>query len=414
MIHVLSQSVSVREQLADLFEAMEREYRFHSEVDTILKVIRQLGHEDHVFYDLQLEDHLWAFEPLYGACKKTHLVTFEPQTDQTSLTQYHCPASVDYYLLLPANPDRAAIRLREVFKRIAHDSITRERIRKDRVRIRKQMSDRTTSDFRSTQNAATFEATPTVARYLHARSDAMRSLLADIENALGDATAIELNGNAGAEFEQLAREINFRANGDAVPLFFVNPIQLQPSSIEDFLDRRKGNDQSQFIYLGMAADWSTRSAIEFEKFFDSLKRHEKRNIHLIYAHADESEHYCAASVLKLLRRLQGEAASIRIPEMAERSEDVPAIVFSAFSTLRMAHPFLRTQMIDNSAVDFLQQECRFLDHNRLIRIIRNAMAHSKDANITKATLRNLADDRPSIQHLIETLADERYFKTGSE
>ncbi|MGB0258637.1 MAG: hypothetical protein ACPGES_08300 [Coraliomargarita sp.] len=99
-----------------------------------------------------------------------------------------------------------------------------------------------------------------------------------------------------------------------------------------------------------------------------------------------------------------------MPTMESREDDIAMIVHNIFSTLRMAHPFLRTRTISSSAIKYLQSNCASLDYAKLCRVIRNAMALSQRDRISKEEVRNLSDDSATSQHLIESLADERYFK----
>ncbi|MFP4070232.1 MAG: hypothetical protein ACLFVC_08655 [Opitutales bacterium] len=419
MIHILTHNPAVRQQLSQLLNEMDREHCFHDDIEPVIKAVRKLGKQDHVFYDLQLEDILWAFERLHTACKRTHLVTFEPQTNETSLDHNQCPAGVDHYLLLPSNAERAQSRLQEIFRSIAHSQTARPKRKAPRKRAatapgtaKAQASEPpadTAGDCRDP-----FPANPMIARYLQARSRVMRDLLAEIETVVDSAPVIVLEGDEGAEFELLAREINFRANGDATPLHLINPMQIEREEIDEVLRIHAGESDPQFVYLGMTADWTTKAAIEFEDLVEQLSERKGPVPRVICAHASGSEDYCAESVLRLFKVLRRKGKVLELPGMTERADDIPTIARTAFSTLRMAHPFLRTRVLSEEAVRYLKSEREDMDYSRLTRIIRNAMALCKQTTITEETIRNLSDDSPMTQHLIESLADERYFKTGGE
>ena len=97
MIHILTQDLAAKKQLAELLNELEQEHVFHESAELILKAVRRLNKTDAVFYDLQLEELIWAFEPLYTGCKRTNLVTFERLKGQTSADSSQS-AGVENYL----------------------------------------------------------------------------------------------------------------------------------------------------------------------------------------------------------------------------------------------------------------------------------------------------------------------------
>jgi hypothetical protein len=75
----------------------------------------------------------------------------------------------------------------------------------------------------------------------------------------------------------------------------------------------------------------------------------------------------------------------------------------------MAHPFLQARSINSSAIKHLESECASLDYSRITRVLRNAMALSQSVTLTDSEIKNFSDNSPTTQHLIESLADEKYF-----
>jgi DNA-binding NtrC family response regulator len=224
-------------QLAALLPEIGRECVFHDSPEPLLKAVRKLNKTDFVFYDLQLEDILWAFEQLYTACKRTNLVAFERMTKQTDIDNNQCPAGVENYLLIPDNSERAKERVKGVLREIGQKAAKRKKAKAKKAATRAQAKakgpEMPLADVQASQQVAA-PGSPSVlaiARYLQARSPAMRRLLAEIPAALDVDAHLILEGEEGAEFEMLAREINFQANGDARPLHLIDPMDLKTGEL---------------------------------------------------------------------------------------------------------------------------------------------------------------------------------------
>ncbi len=412
MIHILTQNPQVQEQLSELLGDLGQEFTFHNTLEPLLKAVRRLTKSDYVFYDLQLEDTLWAFERLYTGCKKSNLVALERLTKETSLDHNQCPAGVENYLLLPPKMERALPRVQQLLREVAQQNAKKQATRKKNASNRAKA---TKQPLKQTKKAAPMAATtptfPAIARYLQALSPAMRNLLAEVQTIVEEDGIIVIEGNEGAEFELLAREINFRANGDACPLHVIDPMHLDAEELNSLLDATD-DTTTTYVFLGQTVDWTVKAAYEIERFIERCDAHKNLPLRIIMAHAADSESYMADNTRPLVKTLRKRGLTICIPDMSEREEDIPMIAAMTFSTLRMAHPFLSSRILSAAAVKFLQSEAETMDYARLTRIIRNAMALSQKDVISEDTIRNLSDNSPMTQHLIESLADERYFKTA--
>ncbi|MGB0258638.1 MAG: hypothetical protein ACPGES_08305, partial [Coraliomargarita sp.] len=111
---------------------------------------------------------------------------------------------------------------------------------------------------------------PTLARYLQAHSMVMQNFLVELNTTLDQSPIIILEGNEGAEFELVARELNFRANGDSRPLYALDPMHLETEVLEKILKEGQLGDQKVYCYLGLSEDWSSHSAVELANFMDKL------------------------------------------------------------------------------------------------------------------------------------------------
>lgn len=411
MIHLLTQDPAVKKQLAELLTKLEQEHVFHESAEPLLKAVRKLKKSDAVFYDLRLEELIWAFEPLYTGCKRTNLVTFEVLSDQSSTESSQCPAGVENYLLLPTNSDRALARVQSVLREIAQKAAKKKKARKKVARKVTKKAEPAQEPVAATPTTSLpLFTSPTLARYLQAHSMVMQNFLVELNTTLDQSPIIILEGNEGAEFELVARELNFRANGDSRPLYALDPMHLETEVLEKILKEGQLGDQKVYCYLGLSEDWSSHSAVELANFMDKLLELEDAPLQLIVGHVNDSEACFPCGVKPVFKAVRKHSTSLSMPTMESREDDIAMIVHNIFSTLRMAHPFLRTRTISSSAIKYLQSNCASLDYAKLCRVIRNAMALSQRDRISKEEVRNLSDDSATSQHLIESLADERYFK----
>lgn len=414
MIHLLTQDPAAKKQLAELLKELEHEHVFHESLEPLLKAIRKLNKSDAVFYDMQLEELIWAFEPLYTGCKRTNLVTFERLTEQTSIESSQCPAGVENYLLLPSNKDRALARVQSILREIAQKAAKKKKARK---KVARKVTRKTETTPKAAPQAATPPSnalpifrSPTIARYLQAHSMVMQNFLVELDTKLDQRPIILLEGDEGAEFELVARELNFRASGDSSPLYALDPMHLDTEILEKILKEGQAGDHKVYCYLGLTEDWSSNSAIELASFLDKLFEIKDAPLQLIVGHVNDSEAYFPSGVKPVFKAVRKQSTPLAMPTMESREDDIAMIVHNIFSTLRMAHPFLRTRTISSSAIKYLQANCATFDYAKLCRVIRNAMALSQRDRISKEEVRNLSDDSATSQHLIESLADERYFK----
>ncbi len=408
-IHILTHNTNLRTQLGELFERMDRTCIFHDSVEPIEKAVKKLNKGDCVFYDLQLEDVLWAFERLYICCKRTNLVTFERFTKQTSINNNQCPGGVDNYLLIPENNERAFSRLQDLLKDISQKTAKTTKKKKKTTTTKKTVA----KAEQNSQQPVVPTAFPTIARYLIARSSVMQNFLGDVQAAADSEKFIVLSGDDGCEFETVAREINFRANGDASPMHVIDPLNFNHEDLKAAQASAKESDNIEYCYLGLSVDWNTKSAEELSNFIDSMENVEASLLKFIVGYAPDLENFSNEAVKSLMEQLHQNANLLEIPNMEERGADIAPIAHSVFSTLRMAHPFLRSRSLAMSAIKFLESDCGSTTYTRLVRVIRNTMALSQNNVITDKELSNLSDNSPTTQHLIESMADERYFKTNA-
>lgn len=409
-IHILTQNPEAKARLGAFLDEMGKEYVFHETLLTLEKKLRRLKKTDAVFYDLQLEEHIWAFEPLYIGSRKTHMVVFEPS--DTGAVSYS-PIGNEHLLILSKDDARTKTRLVSLFHELTKLSAPRKA-------AKKKVKKKAVAKKKATSKAidVTPELDPVAvtvkqnARYLHAQSDAMQTFVAELQSVAGKHKFLMLQGEDGAEFELAARELNFQANGDMSPLIVLDPMNLNSKELEQIEETAMAGKVDQYCYLGLTLELNSQSVGEISAFLGHLKMQMKEQntyLHLIIGHEIGSESCYPDNIRPTLEAVHETSHLLNIPGMADRKTDITLIAHSIFSMLRMAHPFLQTRSIDTSAIKHLEAECAALDYSRITRVLRNAMALGQSATLTASELKNFNDNSPTTQHLIESLADEKFF-----
>lgn len=408
-IHVLTQDPSSQEQLTDLLSEMEHECIVHVAVEPLLKAVKKLKKSDAVFYDLSLEDRLWAFERLYTSCRRTNLVGFELLTKETADGGQHCIDGMGHYLLLPKNADRAKARVQEVLKGVAKAATPKKR------NTRKKAAPKAEPILTAIETSAPAiepgQIQLTTARYLQAQSVPMQTFLAKLHNAAGDASIVLIEGEEGAEFELAARELNYHANGDISPLLVMDPMHLSFDELQQLEKDAAAIKEVHNCYVGLSAELNDSSADALSECMEHLLSLANPYLRIVIGHATESESYFCAATRPMMRSLRRQSTKLELPAIAQRADDIPLIVQRIFSTLRVAHPFLRARTLSQEAIHYLQSECAGFDYARLTRVLRNSMALGQHETLTDKELKNLDDNSPTAQHLIESLADEHFFNS---
>ncbi len=240
----------------------------------------------------------------------------------------------------------------------------------------------------------------------------MQGFVAELQAAAGKHKFIMLQGEDGAEFELVARELNFQANDDMSPLIVLDPMNLNAKELEQIEEAAMAAKVDQYCYLGLTLELNSLSVENISAFLGHLKiqmKGQNTYLHLIIGHEIGSESCYPDNIRPTLEAVHETSHLLNIPGMAERKADITLIAHSIFSMLRMAHPLLQTRSIASSAINHLDAECASLDYSRITRVLRNAMALSQSTTLTDSELKNFSDNSPTTQHLIESLADEKYF-----
>ena len=416
-IHILTQNPEVKTRLGAFLEEMGKEYVFHETLPTLEKKLTRLKKTDAVFYDLQLEEQIWAFEPIYLGSRKTHMVVFEP--NDTGSVNY-TPMGNEHFLILSKDDARAKTRLSSLLRELKKLSAPRKAAKKKAKKKTVAKKNTATKKSKAAEAEPTAQlpleapATQQATRYLQAHSDVMQSFVAELKAATGKHQFTMLQGEDGAEFELAARELNFQANADIRPLIVLDPMNLKCNELEQLAESAMGAKVGQYCYLGLTLELNSQSVSEIATFLGHLKiQHKDKDtyLHMIIGHEIDSESCFPDNIRPTLDAMRGNSHLLQIPSMADRAADISAIAHSTFSLLRMAHPFLQARSISRAAIKHLESECADLDYSRITRVLRNAMSLGQSTTLTEQELKNFSDNSPTTQHLIESLADEKYFSS---
>ncbi|HAV14425.1 MAG TPA: hypothetical protein DCX06_13180 [Opitutae bacterium] len=406
-IHILTTDDKMIDQLTQLLAGGQHMFTFYTDLEELIATLPKLKKPDMVFYDLQLESTLWAFDALHYGTKKTNLIAFEPVEEGSKEGAHRCPKNAKHYLVLSSDSRRSKVRLQKVILEVAKKSVKKKVARK----TAKKKAVPALAAVEGATNVVSSVSPVTITRHLTTRSPAMQDFITEICSAAESASLVLIDGEDGAEFELVARELNFRANGDAFPLMVLDPMQLCAAQLHIL---SKGKNTPCYCYIGLSYELTSHSV---DQLADSLKLIFKERVNsplrLILGHVADSETYVSATAMDLVKMFRKDGKVLDLPGMCDRKEDVHVIAQSVFTTLRVAHPFLCTRTLSTKAIEFLEEGHESLDYSRLVRVIRNAMALTQRDTLTEKELKNFSDDSPTSQHLIESLADETFFAEQS-
>lgn len=405
-IHILTTDKKMVDQLTQLFAGGQQPFKFYSDLEALISVLPKLKKVDMVFYDLQLEATLWAFDAIHYGSTKTNLIAFESIEAGGEEGEHRCPANAQHYLVLSSDMRRSKVRLQQVIHEVDQKNAKKKAKRKRAVVAKAKPVVLEQSNYRNDSISPV-----TIPRYLIARSSVMQDFVAKICEVANNASLVLIESEDGAEFELVARELNFRANGDETSLTVLDPMHVDADKLEALI---KQQDTTIYCYVGLSYELTRQSVEQFSHFLAQIHAvNEETPVRFILGHVIDSEEYVSESAIELVDYFRKSGTILELPGMNERKEDVHVIAQSIFTTLRVAHPFLCTRTLSSGAVQYLESIHEALDYSRLVRVIRNSMALTQRDTLTEEELKNFRDDSPTSQHLIESLADEKFFKEQS-
>jgi DNA-binding NtrC family response regulator len=127
------------------------------------------------------------------------------------------------------------------------------------------------------------------------------------------------------------------------------------------------------------------------------------------AHAAGTGEFFSEGVAEIFRPLCDRLDPIRVPCMEDRTEDIAGLCHTTIGMLRAAHPFLTVQGINNEAIAYLVETRADLNHQKLVRILRNSTALCQRPVLGVGEVKSYGESEISSQHLLESMADEAFF-----
>lgn len=246
-------------------------------------------------------------------------------------------------------------------------------------------------------------------RYLETKSPASLALLQQMRRIPAGESLILMQGKEGVEFELAARELNYQNGGDSEQLLFGDSEGLTIDGLERLEKAAVKDRRKRLCYVGRTDELSLESARHLILFLEFLNNLRNPHLRVILAHEDESEAFFREGVEAVLKPYFSRAANLRIPGLEERLEDIRPLSMAHIANLRAAHPFIRIKGLSEEAIQQLIDTRQELSHAKLCRILRNACALSQREELTPDDLRNYGEYDTSTSHLVESMADERYF-----
>jgi hypothetical protein len=249
-------------------------------------------------------------------------------------------------------------------------------------------------------------------RYLICESQSMRSFVTSFAQMNWERSVCILDGEPDAEFELVAREINFQANGDQVPLRFIQVEEVRIDTLEKLEREAKRLDVVMNCYVGRTDELDAEQAKELSLFIEYLRNLRTPHLRMILAHEVMGDGYLREGAEEDVMKLLKSSAHIEIPRFKGRSSDISEICHSVISSLRTVHPFLMVHSISNEAIDYLIEQRASLSFGKLARMLRNAAGLAQRSVLEVDDLRNYGESTDTTQHLLESMADEKFFPTA--
>jgi hypothetical protein len=407
-MEILTSDRRAKSRLSILLRELGYSARFHETVVSLQEALRESPVGQSVLIDLDFEaDHLTLVAGVDAEVAQS-LVGFQlieaSFGAEISDNARHYPSSV----MLPPHSERAKSRLRSAIK--ARSSLSSSRVGTSKNAFTKRF--KTKPPFPLAGKIGRQEAKPQKepTRYLTCSSEAALNLLQKIRSIATSGHHVHvLLGEDGAEFELVCREINYQLHDEADALQVIAPEDFSIEELEKLERLAARERRRRHVYVGRSDEFSADALREFSLFADYLGNLRNPHLNLYLAHAAGTGEFFSEGVAELFRPLCDRLDPIRVPRMGDRSEDIAGICHATIGLLRAAHPFLNVRGINNEAITYLVETRAELNHQKLVRIIRNSTALCQRTVLGVAEVKSYGESEISSQHLLESMADEAFF-----
>lgn len=408
-MEVLTSDSRAKSQLSILLRELGYAASFHGDVGSLEAVLSANVPKQPVLIDLSEDIAHEALGERFDS--NISFIGFQFLTSAQGATVH---ANAKFYstsVVLPTHAERAKARLKNTLKplRAPGGLASSRRPISTIIKGLSGQKSRPPFSFRSAASASTQKATERPPRYLVCESAASSRLLQRIRARESSQVACLFLGEDGAEFELVAREVNFQVTGDKTPMHMVQPDELSIDELEK-LEREASRARTVLhVYVGRTDDYAVEALSQLGLFIDFLNNLRNPHLRIYLGHAYGSEEFFRAGLEEVFKRITVKMPTLKLPSMAERPEDISDICHTAVGMLRAAHPFLFVQHIATEAIDYLVSSREELSYRKLIRILRNSISLSQKPVLGMEDVKNYGESDLTNQHLLESMADEKFF-----
>lgn len=212
--------------------------------------------------------------------------------------------------------------------------------------------------------------------HLVARSARMRRLLSELWAARADPVGVILRGEAGVEFELVAREYQAMGGDSDGSLVVLNNIELDVETLATQLSLDRLHDGVPRTYFVSDVEKLEKDRekplLEFLRRARRQRDREKPLRIVFAAHACDDRGVAVDS--EFLEELQFIVpAVVTIPSLRERVEDVPLIARQILSGMTALNPELRARSIHPAALQWLSSRNWRGNYRELVSVLRQAI-----------------------------------------
>lgn len=399
---ILTTGKRTKSQLSLLLRELGHQSEFHVEVKDLRASLQTVAENTPVLIDLLYDLSPLEVELLQSDFPKMRFIGFE-QNEGTQKQETEIPASAfPVSIILPNHAERAKLRLKNTLR--GHASIRRA---PSAANTRAPFSFKRT--FTAKREGVKEQDTLSRSRYLTTESEASTSFLATIRKHSKQNGLLIIESNEDAEFELIARELNFQSNSDTCSMYCLRTEDIRLDYLEK-LERDASKERQPInCYVGRTDDLDECAAYQLKLFGEYLDNLRNPHARILIAHESGSEAYFQIGVAEHTATIRKKAEHIYAPKLADRAEDIATICQITLSNLRTAHPFLVVQRISKEAEIYLLEHRYMYSYTKLVRILRNAIGLSQRDTLTIEDLKNYGESDMTTQHLLETMADQNYF-----
>ena len=407
---ILTKDPKARSQLSLLLRDLGYRPEFHGDFDTFSAGLADQETPGTCLVDVDMDLDSVAVDRLRRAQGDEKVIGFECFRVGVEAKAGKNSGPYSSIIILPAHAERAKLRLKHVLNPSSFSVGPNRMATRSPFPVRRSFNN-ALGKIPGTKQSGLFN-TPAHTRYLTGESQAARQLANLLKQKKANTRCLVLEAQEDAEFELVAREINFVSNEDRLPLELLDGAHLSIDYLQ-VLERQAAKAKTTVIaYAGRLDGLNEPSLRELIEFIDYLSSLRNPHLRLVLAHEKGSERYFQDGVAELLPKLDSITETIHIPSLLDRPEDIPSICQVLIGAMRTAHPFLVVSRVSPEAVAYLIEERAEYSYGKLVRTLRNSFALCRHRTLMPDDIKNFGESDMTTQHLLESMADESYFPTA--